>query len=558
MGIGSFLFGEDPEKYDPNSPEAKAAQTMGKRGDTLYNQLQGQAKLAMGRTAATSNSVDLARASQMNAARINTSRQNQFREGQMGLMGQLQEQAAGRGPSLATETLRQGAEQNMQQAQALAAGARGGNVASARRAAMEQATNANQNLAGQSAQARIQEQMNARAQLQGVMDSGRGADIGLATSQAGFQQQARMSNMDARNQFALQQGQMDLQNNQFNAGAQNQMTAQNDQYMLGLYGQQGAANQAEMQARMEAHKLATGHLDPGSEGNFGAIASGIGTIAAFSDESLKRQPRRSTFGQIMEGVKGGIASYATTKELLKEDPEAAKKEKAAKDEKFSQQVNASIKDERDRKMKDFLAGRGPHPDAAAAPVRRPDGFVFDPRTGMMTNRPTVAPVPVVPSAPQPVAYGQYVSPAAPMGYSDEKVKEQARQAGYAQAMRTIQGPRGPIEMRVADTSGPHTRYVEGRDGDLIEVREAGTMLDKLTPYTYEYNETAQDKGMPPGRRAGVMAQDLEKSRAGRRLVHEDEDGHKMVDYGSPQGLSTMMAGLAAVNEKVDRLKKGRR
>lgn len=129
----------------------------------------------------------------------------QFRGGQMALVRQLQEQAAGRGPSLAGMQANAVAQRSLAQQQALAAGAAPGNEALAARQAAMNAGNTMNELASTSAQARMAEQMAARGQLGGVLGQARGQDIG--------NEQFNASSMNNR---TLAQGQMDLQQKQLN------------------------------------------------------------------------------------------------------------------------------------------------------------------------------------------------------------------------------------------------------------------------------------------------------------------------------------------------------
>lgn len=181
-----------------------------------------------------------------------------FRQSQATNIQALESAAAGRGPSLAEETLKQGTDRALKQ-QLAAAATTGGNPALARRNAALQAA-ATQRQAGiDSVALRLQEQQAARSQLGGALDSARGQEIGVNTTDAGLTQQMALANLGARNQvglanagaqnqFALTQGQMDLQNNQLNANSLNQR----NQFSAGLEQQAGLSNQAafnEMLAR---------------------------------------------------------------------------------------------------------------------------------------------------------------------------------------------------------------------------------------------------------------------------------------------------------------------
>ncbi len=80
----------------------------------------------------------------------------------------------------------------------------------------------------------------------------------------------------------------------------------------------------------------------------------------------------------------------------------------------------------------------------------------------------------------------------------------------------------------------------------FEEFDAGKFLDSLSDKTYNYKGSLDDGKS----HAGVMAQDLEKTEAGRGMVKETSQG-KAVDYG--QGLSTMMASMVELNERLKRL-----
>lgn len=75
-----------------------------------------------------------------------------------------------------------------------------------------------------------------------------------------------------------------------------------------------------------------------------------------------------------------------------------------------------------------------------------------------------------------------------------------------------------------------------------------SFLDALRAHDYRYKRPDVDG---PGRRVSVMAQELEKSELGRRMVDEAPDGTKQVDYR--RGLATMLASMATMNDRVNDL-----
>lgn len=80
--------------------------------------------------------------------------------------------------------------------------------------------------------------------------------------------------------------------------------------------------------------------------------------------------------------------------------------------------------------------------------------------------------------------------------------------------------------------------------------EIDEMLDKLSPYSFEY----KDKKHGEGEHAGIMAQDLEKSKAGKNMVVDTAEG-KAVDV--KKALSTIMASQARLAQRLKDLEKKR-
>ena len=167
-------------------------------------------------------------APQMNAAQIgqfqNAGMGGQYRQGQNQLIGQLQQQSMGQGPSLAQGQFNQNLDQGIA-AQIAMANSGQGNASAAARGAAQNTGSMTQNFAGQAAQARMQEQLNARQQLAGVLGQARGQEMQGGQFNAGQQNQRTL----AQAQFGQQAG---MQNQ--NAWLQNQ--AQQNQYGLGLRG----------------------------------------------------------------------------------------------------------------------------------------------------------------------------------------------------------------------------------------------------------------------------------------------------------------------------------
>jgi len=65
-------------------------------------------------------------------------------------------------------------------------------------------------------------------------------------------------------------------------------------------------------------------------------------------------------------------------------------------------------------------------------------------------------------------------------------------------------------------------------------------------------------GSAHGRRTGVMAQDLEKSRLGKGMVHKTADGVRIVDYNPTTFNPIALAALADLNGRLKALEGGKR
>lgn len=212
----------------------------------------------------------LGNADNMNASQIN--RQDEYgRQGQMSLIGQLQDQAAGRGPSLAGSQLRDAQDRNAKQSLSMAASMHGnGNSALAQRNVMNNLQQGNQQVAHDAAQARIQEQMNAYGALGSQLGNMRSQDIGVNTSQATFNQGATQNNMNANNTFAMKNSDISAANaGAYNARQQAQATIhqQNQQFNAGATNAYNL-NQANMNQQMSQFNLGNQNTFALQQGQF--------------------------------------------------------------------------------------------------------------------------------------------------------------------------------------------------------------------------------------------------------------------------------------------------
>lgn len=298
LGMGQ----REAERYKPNEAAAQMP------GYAAWQQrlMQG-AQGAGARQAPTMTAAQLGPAALYGGAFINQAPQAQFRQGQEGLIAQLQAQANGTGPSLAQGQLQQATDRNM--AQALAMGQAAGNNGAAMRNIANQRAAMSQQSAADSSQLRMAEQMQAQNQLGQVLAGARGQDIGLATEQAGFDQSAGLANQGARNQFSLQQGTFNQQAGMANQTAALQQQQMNDS-LTQFYTQMGLnLDEAQRKAAMDMENMKLqGQL--GFEGiDAGSYSSAAGNRVNQSQFFIKQlQNMLSSAGQgITSAATGGAA-----------------------------------------------------------------------------------------------------------------------------------------------------------------------------------------------------------------------------------------------------------
>lgn len=197
-----------------------------------------------------------------------------FRQQQLSLAQQLSAQAQGQGPSLAQGQLRAASDRALSQQLALAAQARTpAQGALARRLAARQAGEQQQALAGQSAQLRLQEQLQAQQALAGVAGQARGQDV----QTAGLETQAQQFNIQQQLQRDLANQQAALQAEQLRNQALATAAGQQAQFQNVLLGQAQLDQQAEAARQAQQSQILGGILQGGA-----AIGA-----AALSDENAK-------------------------------------------------------------------------------------------------------------------------------------------------------------------------------------------------------------------------------------------------------------------------------
>ena len=452
------------------------------------------------RQASMVNPASVGTAAQATAATINQTPQAEFRTGQAGLAAALQAQAMGQGPSLAQSQLRQATDRNIAQSMAMAASQRGATAGQGLRQIAQQASAANQQAAQQSADLRMQEQMAARQQLGGVLASGREQDIGLATSQAGLQQQAGLANQSATNQFALAQADLTQGARLANQKAALEQTALND--AQSRFFNQGMADmeQRDRESLMALEKLKV-------DQNLGI--QGINN-QAYTATSQAR-------GNLVGGL--GQAAAMLSDETKKEDIEDG----STRTDKFLKGFSAALKSQSDDKGKNPWKGQeqtGKAIGKGLFALGKSFAGGGGGAAGPVSNMPQSG---AVAAAPMMVAAHGL------------KVPGEAKYPGDDERNDTVPVMTSPGEVIVPRSAAS--------DSDKLEA-----FVKALSTSEYKYKDEKYGKGV----HVSPMAQELEKSELGRSMVTDTPEG-KVVNYAKAGGL--LLSTAAMLNDKVEDLDK---
>jgi hypothetical protein len=122
------------------------------------------------------------------------------------------------------------------------------------------------------------------------------------------------------------------------------------------------------------------------------------------------------------------------------------------------------------------------------------------------------------------------------------------QAQAAAAQQAQQAQTGALLNMGGTLGAAAIQYSDKNLKKNIKEYDANEFLDKLNGYEYDYKDEKYGKG----KQVGVMAQDLEKSKLGKELVQDTEEG-KVVDYG--KSMPTIVASLAELHKRLKKLEK---
>lgn len=437
------------------------------------------------------------RAPQAGATTIDQNGSNEWRGDQRSLSQAVLDRAMGRGgPSVAQNMLSQATDQNARQAAAVAGSQRGGSSPLAGRTLAQNTMGIQQTAAGQGATMQAQEQEAAQGLAGQLIGQGRQQDIGLATDQASLTQQQRLANVQAQ---LAQTGMNDEQQraylaSMFGIDAANMASANHTQDLNAGVAQTNAAAQAAYQAGQDqllgAGITAAAHASD---------ARAKKNVEDASHEVVRQSPDllgraldwltgdKSHEGQVSTWAPYGVKPTGPVQDEIDRDGEKQAFEKSERD-RYDNMSQEEI-NHRLQAYKDRDA------DLAEVWAR--------------------------------------THAAAVQKAGDKKAGDAARQK------------LGLMPSDERAKTGTKPANVPGTSPASAKLQD---LLDSLKPVTYEYKDQAR---FGDGKRAGVLAQDVETSSLGKGIVGELPDGTKALD--KEKLLGALTAGVGQMNERMKKL-----
>lgn len=285
----STQFGQDQKNQSP----LYTGTTLNSKGEVGKVANAGDVNVQAPAQAATAQ---LGPANNVNALTGDFSQANETRGNMLGFANQLQQQASGQGPSLASLQLQQALDQSQKQNLSLARSANYINPAVGLRAALQANAQNQQQSAMAAAQGRVAEQFTAQQQLGSVLNNVQGGDITQAQTNLGAALQAQQNNQNANNQFALTQAGYGQQANLANMDAYNNML-------------QFASNLAQQNNQFNAGQI---NATSGQQAGFNTSAKNTTTQANASMANAKTSANAQTQSA---GIYADATKYAADNQL---------------------------------------------------------------------------------------------------------------------------------------------------------------------------------------------------------------------------------------------------
>lgn len=459
--------------------------------------------------------------------------QREFRAAQSALVGNLQSTVEGDQPSVAELQLQQGQEENARAQLAAAASARGEvNPALIAKATQDAIAASNLRTNQDAATLRAQEQAQARGELAGVLGQARETDVSVAAKDAELSTTVKLANLDADLKTALVQGDIDAQRQieqQRTSLAIEQMNTMNQQQ----------AELANLQARMD-QAIAQGDLDMQAQ-------------IANQQTELER-----ALAQSQGEVQTRIANMEKDKQLAIEQEnvdlaislQQAQLEQEASITNLNSELEMQALNDQMTQFYEQLGFDAQMAQAQAALDIQQMQNDFE--VGMASAEAGVTAAREERQGRQDAALlGAGAAVAGAMIVSDRRMKtgivpaDDETQAILNLLSRVPESEIMLSDARQKENITPATDlevllgFVAEDDDDVL------AFLDELEPYSFNYTDPTMP-GAAEGEIIGIMAQDAEKSRLGRRIVMDGDP--KRIDV--TKGLSLALASAAHLNRRM--------
>lgn len=438
---------------------------------------------------------------------LDTSQNDQSRALQLGGVSALQDTAAGGGTggALAAARLKAAITKSGQQANGIINGATGSDRHALRLQQLRTAGDQNLAAASSENQNDLANQLTAQGQVVGAGTAVRGQDVDVAAKQADLAQQVKLaqSTLDAAkasgDQSAInaanqKMADLDQQTKEFNASnvtdvskTNVQNKTQNQQFNAGQTNAAKAQTSQLQTSTNVSNAASTSAASKDSADN--ATSTSVSNAAQANDVGAKNLDRKVQVGE-SNNTQGLAAQGQTeTQRVANENLKMAAQQaitQNAQGELNEAQREAGLKQAQEQMALAEAAFKAARDDAARAQANEDRSFWSKAASSFLTAGTTVA--------------------AAAITASDRNVKENIRKVS-------------PKDL------------------------EALTKAVSKSLATYRYKK---GKGLQEGEQAGVMVQDLEKTRLGKAVVGHTSDGTKGVNYGQ---LATLLAAATIKSRK---------
>lgn len=447
----------------------------------------------------------------------------QSRGSQMDALEMARQAALGNTPSAAQMQLQSGFDRAIAGQMAMLASQRGGFNPAAQRAAQFNAADLTSTAARESAMLRANESAQARSQFLDAAGQLRNADGSLAVAQGQISSSLEAQNAQLASQAALQNAQNAGQTSQFNAGMQTDVSKFNA-------GMQSDASKFNTGMQADLSKFNVGNQTDLSKFNsaqsFDANKFNVGQANDVSKFNVGNQTDVSKFN----------AGQANT--IAISDADRA----AATDRANQAATMAGLTADQNAQMQAALANQGVDLQVLISNAQRGDTAALanmDAALKMqgMNDEMSKAYISAATNTNQQVLNARMEE------YRIAQDLEKAKTEAKSKATGGVIGAIGSIFGMKSDE--------KAKKNIKKEDKEIRNFLDALEACSYDY----KDQKDGAGRKYGIMAQAMEKSKAGSTAVIQTKEG-KMIEPKALFGLLT--ASLADTNKRLKELEKGKK